>query len=288
MDRANLTDGWLNMTNQMPLRLNTPGKLNQLGKRITPALARLTASRRAAALIELSCAYLNCLIGKGAGTGWDKGEEIAAARLIQRKQPVILDIGANQGAWTTEVRRLTGSQGRWLLVEPAAECCARLRTLEGVEVIEAAVSDRAGMATLYTPGNSSGLASLHERQDSFARGKTFASREVRVTTVDAILTERGIERVDLAKMDLEGHELFALRGAAQSLKHRHLRALTFEFGAGNINSRTYFRDYWELLTGCDYRIERICPGGRTVPVVEYYEDLEYFRGVTNYIALAPQ
>jgi FkbM family methyltransferase len=270
------------------MRLNTPGKLNQLGKRITPTLARLAASRRATALIELSSAYLNCLIGKGAGTGWDKGEEIAAARLITRKQPVVLDLGANRGAWTTEVRRLTGGAGRWLLVEPAAECCARLRTMAGVEVIEAAVSEQAGTATLYTPGKQSGLASLHERHDSFARGQQLAGSEVRVTTIDAILAERGIDLVDLAKMDLEGHELFALRGAARSLKLRHLRALTFEFGAGNVNSRTFFRDYWDLLTGYGYRIERIYPGGKTVPVVEYYEDLEFFRGVTNYIALAPQ
>ena len=120
------------------MQLNTPGKLNQLGKKITPVLGRLAANRRATRLLELSCAYFNCLLGKGAGTGWDKGEEIAAARLIKRKDPVMLDIGANRGAWTTEVRRLTGGQGRWLLVEPAPECCVQLRKLAEVEVIEAA------------------------------------------------------------------------------------------------------------------------------------------------------
>jgi FkbM family methyltransferase len=269
------------------MRLNTPGKLNQIGKWITPVFGRLAAGHRATGLIELSSAYLNCLIGKGAGTGWDKGEEIAAARLIKRKDPVILDIGANWGDWMLEVRRLIGGQGRWLLVEPAAECCVQLRTLNEVEVIEAAVGERAGMATLYTPGDKNGLASLHERHDSVARGQNFTRRDVRVTTIDEILAERGIELVDFAKMDLEGHELFALRGAAESLKHLRLRALTFEFGTGNVNSRTFFRDFWDLLTGYGYRIERIYPGGKTVPVDEYYEDLEFFRGVTNYVALAP-
>ena len=270
------------------MQLNTPGKLNQLGKKITPVLGRLAANRRATRLLELSCAYFNCLLGKGAGTGWDKGEEIAAARLIKRKDPVMLDIGANRGAWTTEVRRLTGGQGRWLLVEPAPECCVQLRKLAEVEVIEAAVGERSGTATLYSPGDQNGLASLHERHDSLARGQHFIGREVRVTTIDEILDERGIEWVDVAKMDLEGHELFALRGAAQSLKHRRLGALTFEFGTGNVNSRTFFRDFWDLLTGYGYRIERIYPGGKTLPVMEYYEDLEYFRSVTNYVALAPE
>jgi hypothetical protein len=109
-------------------------------------------------------------------------------------------------------------------------------------------------------------------------------REVAMTTIDEILAERGIETVDMAKMDLEGHELFALRGAAQSLKTHRLRTLTFEFGTSNVNSRTFFRDFHDLLTGYGYRICRIYPGGKTVPILEYYEDLEFFRGVTNYIA----
>ena len=163
-----------------------------------------------------------------------------------------------------------------------------VQTLADVEVIEAAVGERPGTATLFTPGDQNGLASLHQRRDSLAREQNFVGHEVRMTTIDEILTARGIELVDFAKMDLEGHELFALRGAAESLKHHRLRALSFEFGVGNVNSRTFFRDFWDLLTGYGYRIERIYPGGKTAPVTEYYEDLEFFRGVTNYVALAPQ
>jgi FkbM family methyltransferase len=270
------------------MRLNTPGKLNKIGKTITPALGLVVANKRVTGIIELTSAYLNCIIGKGAGTGWDKGEELAASRVVRRENPVILDMGANRGTWTTETRRLIGEHGRWILVEPDADCCALLRRITGVEVIEAAVGEHAGKALLYTPGGGSGLASLHERHDSFVRGQHLQPREVAVTTIDKILEERRIETVDLAKMDLEGHELFALRGAARSLKGRRLRALTFEFGSSNVNSRTFFRDFWDLLTGYGYQIERIYPGGKKVLISEYYEDLEFFRGVTNYVAIAPR
>ena len=74
------------------------------------------------------------------------------------------------------------------------------------------------------------------------------------------------------------------KGAARTLERGGISALTFEFGSGNVNSRTFFRDFWELLSGHGYRIERIIPGGRTVPVDNYGEELEYFRGATNYIA----
>ena len=270
----------------MPIRLNTPGNLNRFGKKITPFFSSLAANGWTTGLIELAGSYLNCVIGKGGGSNWHQGEGLAAARFIRRENPVIMDIGANKGWWTVELRHLIGERGRWILVDPAAECCAELRKLNAVEVIEAAVGEQAGWAKLYTPGDGSGFASLYRRDDSHVRMEhlVLEEREVAVTTIDEILDQRGIEMVDLAKMDLEGHELFALRGATQSLKTHRLRALTFEFGTSNVNSRTFFRDYYDLLTGHGYRLERIYPGGKTVAVSEYYEDLEYFRGVTNYIA----
>lgn len=268
------------------MRLNTPGRLSRFAKRITPYLSRFAASPAATNFIELVSSYLHCIIGKGGGSHWHLGEELAAARFIRRENPVIMDIGANQGWWTIGLREVLGGRGRWILVDPAAECCAALRKIDGVEVIEAAVGESAGKVKFYTPGDASGFASLHKRHDSHVRmgNLVLEEREVTMTTIDAILDERGIELVDLAKMDLEGHELFALRGAMKSLKTHRIRAVTFEIGTTNVDSRTFFRDFFDLLTGAGYRIYRIYPGGKTVPVLEYYEDLEYFRGATNYIA----
>jgi len=268
------------------MRLNTPGKLNRFGKRITPSISRLVANARATSLIELASSYLHCVIGKGGGSNWHLGEEIAASQFILRRDPVIMDIGANQGWWTIGLRKLLEGRGRWILVDPAAECCKVLRQIEGVEVIEAAVGERKGRVKFYTPGDGSGFASLHKRHDSHVRmgNLVLEEREVEMTTIDEILEERGIELVDMAKMDLEGHELFALRGAARSLEAHRIRSLTFEIGTANVDSRTFFRDYFDLLTGYGYQIRRIYPGGKTVPILEYYEDLEYFRGATNYIA----
>jgi FkbM family methyltransferase len=270
----------------MALRLHTPGRLNRFGKKITPYFGRIASNPRTTAFLELTSAYLNCIIGKGGGSGWDPTEEQPAARMIRRENPVILDIGANRGRWTRELRHLIGERGRWILIDAASECCEWLRKLDNVEVIEAAVGERKGKTHFYTPGDGFGAASVHKRDDSYLReqGVVFAEREVDVVTIDDILGERGIETVDMVKMDIEGNELSALRGAEQSLKKQRIRALTFEFGCGNIASRTFFRDYYELLTGHGYQLHRIYPGGKTVPVREYYEDLEYFRGVTNYLA----
>ena len=34
-----------------------------------------------------------------------------------------------------------------------------------------------------------------------------------------------------------------------------------------------------------FLVKRICPGGSLVTIEEYYQDLEYFRGATNYLAV---
>jgi len=58
----------------------------------------------------------------------------------------------------------------------------------------------------------------------------------------------------------------------------------FEFGAPNIYSRTFFSDFWDLLTADGFRLDRILPGGRLLRIDSYSEELEHFRGVSNYLA----
>lgn len=108
-----------------------------------------------------------------------------------------------------------------------------------------------------------------------------------MTTIDATIREHSVKRVDFMKMDVEGNELGVLRGAKESLKAGKIRALAFEFGSPQINARAYFHDFWDFLHPLGFQFGRICPGGVYLPVNEYYEDLEHFRGVANYVAHLP-
>jgi len=55
----------------------------------------------------------------------------------------------------------------------------------------------------------------------------------------------------------------------------------FEFGEANIDSRTYFRDFHQLL-GTDYDLYRIVPDGLQ-PLAGYSAELEIFATI-NYLA----
>ena len=48
--------------------------------------------------------------------------------------------------------------------------------------------------------------------------------------------------IDYIKIDVEGHELDALEGFGDLIKK--VRLIQFEFGGCNIDTRTYFQDFW--------------------------------------------
>ncbi len=77
-----------------------------------------------------------------------------------------------------------------------------------------------------------------------------------------------------------GHALLHVPRSGDTIASLHAR----RFGSGNLNSRTFFHDFWDELHPLGYRLQRIGPGGVLLPVDAYYEDLEYFRGVSNYLA----
>jgi hypothetical protein len=52
---------------------------------------------------------------------------------------------------------------------------------------------------------------------------------ITTTTLDQYVRRNGIARIDLLKLDIEGHELAALQGATQLLKAKVVKAIFFEY-----------------------------------------------------------
>jgi hypothetical protein len=80
-------------------------------------------------------------------------------------------------------------------------------------------------------------------------------------------------------MDIEGHELFALRGAQNALQGR-IKVLQFEFGGANVSSGVFFIDIWSVLNE-NYTVYRLTSRGLEV-ITAYTEDLENFVNTTYY------
>lgn len=250
--------------------------LNKLG--VLPALDRL----------ETLCAFAT---GRGSGSGWDMVNEVATIASFLPRQPItIFDIGANNGTWSLLLaQRLGRQENSFFLFECAPYCFEdlekRVLGIPNCKVIKVAVSDKNGQSMLHIPRVGSGLASMHMREDTSVMKHDYTTTKVQTQTLDTIASKLEIDRINLLKMDIEGHELFALSGAKKLLARNSIDVVTFEFGSANVNSRTFFRDIWKLLKSYDFAIHRIIPGGGTIIINKYSDNLEYFRGATNYIAV---
>ena len=82
-------------------------------------------------------------------------------------------------------------------------------------------------------------------------------------------------------MDVEGHELDVLRcGEAAML---NASVIQFEFGGCNIDTRTFFQDFWYFFKDRHFDIYRITPLG--AEKIDKYNEYHEFYSTTNYIAV---
>jgi len=95
--------------------------------------------------------------------------------------------------------------------------------------------------------------------------------------------ERGIARIDLLKIDVEGHELDVLRGSRRALERGIVKLIQFEFGGCNLDTRTTFQDFFYLFRDVGFQVGVVQPTGRLQWLANYDEMLEQYR-TTNFVA----
>lgn len=223
--------------------------------------------------------------GKGYGAASIAREVSAALPFIPDHGAVILDIGANHGDWTRELLRRAGSRVASVFAfEPSKHNHASIEAINDarVQLVKKAVSTKSGTAVLYYDAPGSGLASLTKRRLDHHAIQMAESEAIETLSVDDFLQANSINRIDFAKLDIEGHEFDALRGAEKALTSNKIKALAFEFGGTNIDTRTYFQDFWYFLTERGYVLARINPFFAPAVIDKYSESLEAFR-TTNFI-----
>lgn len=256
-----------------------------LGRRITRSILRLvsqTISKQTAARAE---DFFADIVGTRLSPGLEIEAKIAAEWLPQ-SGGIVVDAGANRGEWSSALLRLAGTRiGRLVLIEPQAslhQILAGIGDGRGT-VIKAALGRKAGTAELFSPEAGSRLASLTQRNIPHAGVIMAPSGVVAVTTLDEVAQSIGIDRIDVLKLDIEGHELEALHGAHDLLKRRAIGYVQFEFGGCNIDTRTYMRDFWHFFRERGYALGLLTAVGIRPLGMNYSEKLERFT-VRNYAA----
>ncbi len=144
------------------------------------------------------------------------------ARLVQRlldPGEVFWDVGANVGYFSLVAAVALANRGQVVALEPGQNAATRLREnialnpYSNIKVYQLAASDTAGEARLYlAPDLADSSASL------FMPGQSQGGYETcRTVPLDRLLREEALPGPQLLKMDVEGAELAALKGAAALL-----------------------------------------------------------------------
>lgn len=268
------------------------GLLKYRGKRL---LVPLTGNRPAQYLLQRLGNVSNYLMGIGSGDNLFFSGEEAAIKQMMAAGPgpyTVFDVGANTGQWLKLLgRNLDLSSLNLHCFEPGGAAFAKLSErfghIQGAILNQTALGDQAGHRLLYIDKSDLELASFSKRESS-PHGEGFEDSEmVSVNTLDGYCREKGLDRIDLLKIDTEGHELDVLRGARRMLAERRVKLILFEFGGAGMDSRVFFRDIFDLLVAHGYQVLRITPSRYLIPIAEYSALLEQFL-TTMYLAAAPE
>jgi FkbM family methyltransferase len=161
---------------------------------------------------------------------YDSGIASVVKQLVRPGMRVV-DVGANVGSYTLLIAKRVGPGGRVAAFEPNPEVYDRLlanlqlNSLDDrVELFRCALSEQPGTAKLYLPRSgyrNRGIASLVHYSDSQDR-----TIEVSLARLDDAIAHW--ERVDIIKVDTDGHDYGVLMGA-KGLIERHRPTVLFEF-----------------------------------------------------------
>lgn len=139
--------------------------------------------------------------------------------------------------------------GHHLAIEPVPSKAAWLRNrYPNVDVQQVALSDQNGTLTFYEDSKRPGFSSLRPPDSS----SDILSYDTDVRLLDDLVGDRAF---DFVKLDLEGAELPALRGATALIERCH-PAMLFECGVQTgLDAFGYERvDLWDFLVGTGYDV----------------------------------
>jgi FkbM family methyltransferase len=141
-------------------------------------------------------------------------------------------------------------------------------------------SDKKETVPIYGNKNKGGLTSLYKRKLEHFNLSLSEQEIVNLTTIDDFCKEHDIQKIHFLKLDVEGHELKVLKGA--QIMMERIDCIQFEFGGCDIDSRTFFQDFWYVLSK-EFTIYRVTRWGLQ-EIKKYRETDEVFM-TSNYFAV---
>lgn len=202
-----------------------------------------------------------------------------AENLMFNSNSILFDIGANQGQFLSVLAN-TFSSSKIYSFEPNPH------SFEGLKKVKMSFSNsncfpigfgkEKGKFSLFTSKDdlSAQRASLNKDAVSFLqKGDKMVNILVEIDTLDSFCEENNIEFIDFLKIDVEGNELNVLLGASKLLSQNKINIIQFEFNGMNVSTRTFLKDFYDLLEGYSFFRLGSCS---LIPLGKYSSENEIF------------
>lgn len=224
-------------------------------------------------------------LGKGISISMES-EVNSVRKFLKKDVKIIFDIGANYGIYTDELLKYYPN-AKYFLFEPLKEpyqyLVNKFKNYPNIKVFNNAVSDKNLSSLIYFDKIGSGAASLTKRKLQHFNVEFDKVEKVELVSLNTMFKDdfkNELFKIDFCKIDIEGHEFTVLNSIKNNFEKFNL--IQFEFGGCNIDSRTYFQDFWYLLKD-NFDIYRISASGPIL--INKYRELDETFIMTNYLAI---
>ncbi|MCH7964454.1 MAG: FkbM family methyltransferase, partial [Bacteroidetes bacterium] len=225
--------------------------------------------------------------------------EIKEQRLVRniiKPNMIVFDIGAHLGKYTKLFSLLVGDRGKVFAFEPSPDSFVRLQkdiselTAENIFLFNTAVYSEKTLLEFhqfpenYSSWNGIGKPTMEDPENPQKLIPHLKTIEVEAVTIDEFCEEKGIDKIDYLKLDVEGAEIYALRGMKNMLQKKAIKFIQFEISKKmleGLNAKA--SNIFELLNKYGYDCKEIADDGS---IGNSVKDSDSF--FENYIAFPQQ
>jgi len=217
-----------------------------------------------------------------------KIHEPLATKILMRelkKGMVVVDIGSNIGYYVVLESKLVGSKGLVVAVEPDPVNFSyllrniRLNKLRNVMTVNKAISDRDGTINMIKSNRSNWSRVLQTSHDLAAQD-VISVVEVQAVTLDNLIKQLGLNKVDFIRMDVEGHEDYIIRASENTIQG-YLPDIFMEFHQFLIGKERFI-GLLSKLHGMGYNIMHMIPRNIDFALLYRADDVTV-RGISELI-----